>query len=149
MSDSIVLPGLSVSVVTPEPLGSIVRPGSSGSIARPGSSISRVDSDFSGEHLPSIATNGSYGHNSQPESFCHLSQFAHHVFPLPLLVHGHPLESRSSTSQRSDSSEIFRSVGPTANAFPARAQSSNQGIIVNGVFVGLLKYNVFFFVFFL
>lgn len=96
------------------PSGFIDLPGSSGSIARPGSSISQSDSGFSGEHSPSFATNGSYGHHSQPESFCHLSKFAHYALPSPSYARGHPLEI-SSTSQRSDTSEICQSVGLTAN----------------------------------
>jgi hypothetical protein len=66
-----------------------------------------------------------------------LPQFSNHVMASPSNVHGNHLESISSTSQRSDTSEICRSVGPSANALPDRAQSSNQVITGNGVFVGL------------
>ena len=134
-SASIVRPGSSASIVQPESLASIDRPGPSGSIYCPGSST--VDSGFSGEQSPSFATNGSYAHHSQTENYRHLSQFGHHVLPSPSVTRGHAFESTGRTSQRSETSDISRSVGLPANGFPTRAHSGNQGTSDNGVFVGL------------
>ena len=91
-SASIVRPGSSASIVRTVSPAFIVQLESSASIDRRDQSIAldRQQWTLASVEQSSLATNGSYAHHSQPETYSHLSQFVHHVLPSLSLVRGYP-----------------------------------------------------------